>query len=159
MTGITTATEPSAWARLSLAQADQRSAIVGVEQRGDSVPVQLTLTPQCPAYTRELELFASVADTSRLATLAAGTDKAAWTLDVPLVQLEWLTPARKACENAATHREPDVKDENFVRWYRLQAGTQAYASLTCVGAPPERATQSASIPIELWLTCPQESPK
>ncbi len=129
-------------------------AQAGAASAADTVLVTLDFSLRCPTGAGTRELFASIADTSRLEVLPAGSTVLSWTLSVPLRQLLWLQPITRSCDNAAAHREPDEVDAQGIRWYRMQAGTQAYATLTCADVPLERGAHSASAPVTIWLSCP-----
>lgn len=128
---------------------------IGVAAPGqDSLAFHLTLDFRCPAGTPRTELLVTVADTVAAAEVPAGASPHTLRVDVPLKQLEWLVRPEQICRGVQRQRRPDEIGSSGVHYFRLHAGTTAYATLLCAGAGDAASGATTSTPLDVWLSCP-----
>jgi hypothetical protein len=114
----------------------------------------VALTYSCPAGTERRQLFVSIADTWRLEDATQIPSPVIMRIDVPIRQLQWLTPPQAQCRHIAAARAPDAMDDAGNRYFRLQAEAAGYAMLSCMGAGGRTSAADSAATLDVWLSCP-----
>jgi hypothetical protein len=113
----------------------------------------LAVNFRCPGVRPAGSLFTSIADTTRQDALPTGQPSPVTIrMEVPIRQIPWLEEPAVAC--ATMKRRPDEIGTNGIEYFRLHAAATGYVALTCRSEEGRESAADASIPLDVWLSCP-----
>jgi hypothetical protein len=148
-------------AQISMTQAGgsdgsvQQSPLLGIASADTgTLAFDVALAYSCPGDTERRQLFVSIADTWRLEDATQIPSPVIMRIDVPIRQLQWLTPREAQCRHVAATRAPDAVDDAGNRYFRLRAEAAGYAMLSCMGAGGRTSAAEAAATLDVWLNCP-----